>query len=190
MRKEIFSTSIVLMLLVFFFLSFALVTYAFEVDATGIATKITDGDTISVSSVGTVRLADINAPDRDEAGFTQATNYLSSLIENKKVYLDIDDYARTDNYGRLVCVVYVQHDSARLLNVNKALLTRGYAEVGDHKNNEFNPSSWSLYVSIKTDSPFTFDRNLTWALLIIPVTCLIALYFWEERRSGKKTKND
>jgi len=60
------------------------------------------------------------------------------------VYLDIDDKGST-SFARLICVVYVRHNSTHVVNVNKAMVDRGRAVVTDFTNNEFNPSTWTTY---------------------------------------------
>jgi micrococcal nuclease len=116
-----------------------------EIDLTAYVYRVVDGDTFDGSPCGRVRLADINTPERGEAGYSEAKEALTRLILNKKVYLDVDDLYVTDKYGRLVAVVYVEYNSTHLLNVNKWLLVNGYAKTADYPN-EFNPSDWSLYV--------------------------------------------
>ena len=120
-------------------------SFAFEVDRTGIVNNIVDGDTIDVSSVGRIRLADIDTPEQGEPGDDEATNYISSLIYQKTVYIDVDDVHGTDVYGRIVAVVYVYHDATHLKNVNKALLDSGHAVIWNF-DNEFNPYTWTLLV--------------------------------------------
>ena len=129
-------------------------SFAFEVDRTGSVSYIVDGDTIDVSSVGRIRLADIDTPEQGESGYDEATNFISSLIYQKTVYIDVDDVYGTDVYGRVVAVVYVYHDADHLKNVNKALLDSGHAEIWNF-DNEFNPSTWTLLVeySIPSDPP-------------------------------------
>jgi len=119
---------------------------SWETDKTTTVSRFIDGDTFDAASGDRIRLADINAPERGESGYEEAKDLLVSLLDNKTVYLDIDDLSRVDRYGRLVCVVYVDYNSTHLLNVNKALLVRGVAEIWDHDNNEFNPYMWALYV--------------------------------------------
>jgi len=97
--------------------------FSMEVDASSIATHIVDGDTFDISSRDRIRLADVDTPEWGEAGFDEASEFLSRLIFNKKVYLDIDDIHKYDTHGsRLVCLVYVDYDSTHFLNVNEALL--------------------------------------------------------------------
>jgi len=117
----------------------------FEVDATASVYHVVDGDTFDAFPVGRVRLADVDAPERGEAGYTEATNALKSLVLNKKVYLDVDDLNVMDSYNRIVCVVYVRNNSTHLMNVNYWLVIYGYAKISDYSN-EFNPYTWSLYV--------------------------------------------
>ncbi len=118
---------------------------AFEVDATDSVTRVVDGDTFDTSANGRVRLADVDAPESYEPGFDEASDTLAGLIGSREVYLDIDDVSRTDRFGRLVCVVYVRHNSTHVLNVNKAMVDKGRAAVSDFTNNEFKPSTWTTY---------------------------------------------
>ena len=119
----------------------------YEKDMITEANWVIDGDTFNVTAGETIRLADINAPEYGEAGYAAAKSLLISLVYNKTVYLDIDDISRTDPYGRLVCVVFVDYNTTHVSNINKALLEEGVVTVWDHTDNEFNPSTWTLYVS-------------------------------------------
>jgi hypothetical protein len=123
-----------------------------EIDQIAVVDWVIDGDTFNVTSGETIRLADVDTPEYSEPGYSEAKNFMIDLIEGKTVYLDIDDVTRTDPYGRLVCVVYVDYNSTHYENVNKALLVENYAMVYDFNNNEFNPSNWTLHVS-KTAIP-------------------------------------
>ena len=75
-----------------------------------------------------------------ELGYQEAKDYLTELIYGKLVYLDIDDIYDTEPYDSLVGVVYVKNSSKYCLNVNKAMLMSGYAEI-DNYDNEFNSYS-------------------------------------------------
>jgi micrococcal nuclease len=116
-----------------------------NIDLTGKATYVVDGDTFDVTVAnGTqyrIRLADVNASERGQVGYDAAKDYLVSLVFGKTVYLDVDDVYVYDNQGtgdRLVCLSYVEYNSTHFLNVNKALLTAGQVEAKDY-DNEFNP---------------------------------------------------
>jgi len=116
-----------------------------EIDAVGEVYYVIDGDTFDCFPCGRIRLADVNAPERGELGYYEAKNALKSLVLGKKVYLDVDSVSVMDRYNRLVCVVYVRYNRTHLLNVNKWLLDNGYVELKDYYN-EFDPSTWSLYL--------------------------------------------
>ncbi len=118
---------------------------SWEIDDQGTATYIVDGDTFDVNGVGRIRSADIDTPEVAEAGYQEAKDHVQSLIYNKNVFLDIDDKYRTDIYDRIVAVAYVRYNSTHLLNINKDLLDRSLAVIMNY-DNEFEPSSWSLYV--------------------------------------------
>ncbi|MCK4383160.1 MAG: thermonuclease family protein [Candidatus Lokiarchaeota archaeon] len=114
-----------------------------EIDASGTVYNIVDGDRYDQSGLSDgdrVRLADIDAPESD----INAENYLSSLIYDKFVYVDIDDIYGKGYYDRWICVVYVRHNSTHVLNVNYAMVLNGYAVI-DNYYNEFNPYDWKLY---------------------------------------------
>jgi len=120
--------------------------YSVEIDLTSTVTYIVDGDTFDITSGDRIRLADIDCPERGDSGFYEATDALSDLIHGRTVYLDIDDTHVYDTLGsRLVSLVYVEYDPTHYLNVNKALLELGFADVDDYPN-EFNPSTWNLLV--------------------------------------------
>ncbi|MEM1943776.1 MAG: thermonuclease family protein [Candidatus Caldarchaeum sp.] len=115
------------------------------VDIVAKVIRAVDGDTFDSHPAGRVRLADVNTPERGQPGYTEATNALRMLVEGKTVYLDVDDLLVMDSYNRLVAVVYVDHNSTHVLNVNLWLVVNNHAVLYDFRN-EFNPASWSLYV--------------------------------------------
>lgn len=126
-----------------------------DLEATGVVSWITDGDTFDINYV-TYRMADIDAPEFDEdyEAYEASKYYLLDLIHGKTVYLDIDDWFIYDNYGtgnRIVCVVYVNHNSTHYLNVNMAMVFANHAEIRNY-DNEFDPNTWSLYV-LKPTNP-------------------------------------
>ncbi len=77
-------------------------------------TRVIDGDTFRTSSrKHSVRLANVNAPEKGRKGGTKATQQLKSLIQGKKV--EVNTVAR-DTYGRAVAKV-----KRGRINVNKAM---------------------------------------------------------------------
>ena len=126
---------IVWIFFLFFIITHAQVTYCSgEFDATSSVSSVTDGDTFETTSEGTIRLADVDAPETYEVGYQASKDYLFSLLYEKTVYLDIDDIYRTGGFGRLICVVYVSYNTTHYLNVNQALIEGNYAEPVNYDN--------------------------------------------------------
>jgi len=121
-----------------------------------VVTEVVDGDTVRISPPvyvagqyrTVVRLADIDAPELDTPEGEWAKGNLTNLLAQYGgvVYLDIDKSSGVDDYGRIIAVVYIRVDESTLLNVNKWLVDNGYAVVDD-KDNDFDPSKWSLYIN-------------------------------------------
>lgn len=77
-------------------------------------TRVIDGDTFRTSSrKHSVRLANVNTPEKGRKGGAKATQQLKSLIQGKKV--EVNTVAR-DTYGRAVAKV-----KRGRINVNKAM---------------------------------------------------------------------
>ena len=109
-------------------------------------TNIADGDSFDIQG-DRVRLADIQAPEfGTEPSHSIAKYALSNLIDGKTIYIDTDQKSGRDTYGRLVAVAYVKVNTTHYLNVNKALIAQEVVSETDYTNNEFTPSSWTLYV--------------------------------------------
>lgn len=109
-----------------------------HVEVSGKCYKVVDGDTIDVEGVGRVRFVGVNTPERGEAGYQTAKDYVTSMCLGKTVGLDIDNAKNKDKYDRALAVVYVDG-----VNLNQELLKKGYAEVMYIPPSEFNPYSWS-----------------------------------------------
>jgi len=107
----------------------------------GIVSAVIDGDTIDVSGIGRVRLADIDAPEKWEEGYEEAKEFVKNMTLGKKVYLDIDDFYLVGKYGRIIAVVYAPYGNECFVNLNQMLLKEGYAEISDYYN-EFSPYDW------------------------------------------------
>ena len=77
-------------------------------------TRVIDGDTFKTTRrTKSIRLANVDAPEKGQPGYSKATNALRSLIKGEKVR--VQTVAR-DKYGRAVAKVYVGNKS-----VNKAM---------------------------------------------------------------------
>lgn len=99
--------------------------------------RIVDGDTIELSDGSKVRLVGVNTPEstnRTEEYGKEASNYTSSILEGKKVWLQ-KDVSDSDRYNRLLRIVWLDIPSddmneneirAKMFNVD--LVINGFAE--------------------------------------------------------------
>ena len=62
-----------------------------EVDLTSRAVYVDDGDTFTIETGDEIRLADINTPEEGYEGYSKAKNVLSLVLDDRTVFLDIDD---------------------------------------------------------------------------------------------------
>ncbi|MBB6429238.1 thermonuclease family protein [Algisphaera agarilytica] len=89
--------------------------------------RVIDGDTFKVLYDGdltSVRLLDINAPERGDPKADAATNELRRMIDGQTVELEFAAARRRDNFGRLLCRVTVDG-----VDVGQHLLDAGLVSV-------------------------------------------------------------
>ncbi|HEU4333665.1 MAG TPA: thermonuclease family protein [Candidatus Eisenbacteria bacterium] len=92
-----------------------------------LCTKVLDGDTIDLESVGRVRLIGVDCPELGQKvngyqGFSaEASEYTRSLVEGKRVRLEYDR-ERRDKFGRTLAYVYLEDGSF----VNALIVEQGY----------------------------------------------------------------
>ncbi|WP_223166089.1 thermonuclease family protein [Methanobrevibacter millerae] len=109
-----------------------------KAEASGICTKVSDGDTIEVEGVGKVRFVGVNTPEKGVEGSDTSAYLVKKLCLNREVSLDIDDSKHTDKYGRTLAVVIVDGK-----NLNEILLKEGLAEIMYMPPSEFYPYNWA-----------------------------------------------
>ncbi|NCS68132.1 hypothetical protein GW777_07190 [Candidatus Peregrinibacteria bacterium] len=102
-----------------------------------LVTTVIDGDTFEIANGQTVRLIGLNAPDRGEAGYEQASAYLKGLIEGEEVELEYDSY-HDDQYGRLLAYVWEKCETQLGCKngkrmINWVLVKEGYGEFVSYK---------------------------------------------------------
>jgi micrococcal nuclease len=91
--------------------------------------QVIDGDTITVSGVGVVRLIGVDAPEKtggyraSEPFGDAATAYMRTLLEGQTVRLEYDG-PRTDDYKRTLAYVFLP--DGRLANLE--IIRAGWAE--------------------------------------------------------------
>lgn len=105
----------------YFFWAFIFIA---TVHLSGKVIKIADGDTFTIllpdNKKERIRLYGIDAPENSQPFSKNAKQFLSNLIFEKKVRLEIKD---TDRYKRIVAIVYVNDT----ININESLLNAGLA---------------------------------------------------------------
>lgn len=101
--------------------------------------RVVDGDTI-VAGTKTIRLVLVDTPEKGEAGYEEAKNYVSSLCLNQRAIVDQDDLQYYDSYGRMLAVVWCNNT-----NVNAALLENGYGVLYSQfcDESEFGFADWA-----------------------------------------------
>ncbi len=83
--------------------------------------RIIDGDTIKTSSGITIRLIGINTPEKSQLFYTEAKNYLTTLIQNKTI--QVETYG-TDKYSRTLAYIFLDDK-----NINEQILKQGLATL-------------------------------------------------------------
>jgi micrococcal nuclease len=92
--------------------------------------QVIDGDTISVSGIGVVRLIGVDAPEktggyRDAEPFGDAaTRFVRQLVEGRIVRLEYDG-DRKDQYNRTLAYAFLEDGTL----VNEAIIRAGWAET-------------------------------------------------------------
>lgn len=114
----------------------------------GKVTAIVDGDTLDIDNIR-VRLTLVNTPEREEAGYMEATEFVKSVCSiGIDALVDEDDGQKEGSYDRLIGLVYCfgddnAGDNKRVL-LNEVLLQRGYAVVFEQfcDKSEFSKAAW------------------------------------------------
>jgi micrococcal nuclease len=87
-------------------------------DTTVVVTRVVDGDTIVVEGGESVRLLDIDTPEKGEPCAANATNRLKDLIDNKEVLL-VSGKENRDKYDRLLRYVFLNDTLINLVMVRE-----------------------------------------------------------------------
>jgi micrococcal nuclease len=83
--------------------------------------RIIDGDTVEIENKTSIRLLGINSPERGEAYYSEAKEFLEVEILNKPVELEYIG-ERQDKYGRTLAYIYFNGE-----NININLVKNGFA---------------------------------------------------------------
>lgn len=111
----------------------------------GVVINVIDGNTIDVQDFGRVRLADIDCPELDTIKGVQVKSYATQWLQDRQVYLDLDNKTGKDQYDRWIAVVYLTNPDGSIntsQNFNRMLVDSENACIWDSSDNEFNPADW------------------------------------------------
>ena len=106
----------------------------------GTVNWIADGDTLEVDSIR-IRLALIDAPEQGQPGSVEARDFVTRLCPvGGRATVDQDDIQLTDNYGRVIAVVWCSGK-----NLNAELIHAGLAKIymKHCHESEFRDEAWA-----------------------------------------------
>lgn len=88
---------------------------------------VVDGDSLYLGGIKKqIRLWGVDAPERDEDGYQEATRALRILVDSKPIQCVQKD---VDKYGRIVARCFVRADGSDFWNdVNQTMIEEGTAE--------------------------------------------------------------
>jgi len=116
-----------------------------SIEASGIVTRVIDGDTIDVQGFGLVSLADVKCPEMGTIEGVHAREYALENLLDVQVFLDKDDMAATNADGSTPCLVYLPGSDGKPnlnKNFNKMAVMTGHAVIRNNTRSEFNPAQW------------------------------------------------
>jgi micrococcal nuclease len=95
---------------------------------------VSDGDTIKLERVGTVRLIGVDTPElhyrgRAQEGGAEAGDFARRSLLGQQVQVELCAKQPYDRYGRALAFVYVTNASGRRVLFNQELVRQGYARV-------------------------------------------------------------
>ena len=93
--------------------------------ASGLVSGVADGDTLFLEGGITVRLKDLDTPEKDQPGYAEAREALLRLVRGKRVRLTYGTGRFVDRYGRLLAYVHLPDDRC----VNDLLLAGGWGWI-------------------------------------------------------------
>jgi endonuclease YncB( thermonuclease family) len=116
-----------------------------SIEASGIVTRVIDGDTIDVQGFGLVSLADVKCPEMGTIEGVHAREYALENLLDVQVFLDKDDMAATNADGSIPCLVYLPGPDGEPnlnKNFNKMTVMAGHAVIRNNTRSEFDPAQW------------------------------------------------
>ena len=107
---------------------YLIINYEEKKNSNDLVVEITDGDTFVIENKTIIRLLCVNTPEKGEEGYSEAKEFLQSLIFYKEVKLiEPKTLNKTDKYGRELRFVYVEINKKEVF-VNKEILEFGFGK--------------------------------------------------------------
>jgi endonuclease YncB( thermonuclease family) len=96
--------------------------------------SVSDGDTLKLERVGTVRLIGVDTPElhyrgRAQEGGKEAGDFARRALLGQEVQVELCAKQPYDRYGRGLAFVYVMNRGGRRVLFNQELVRQGYARV-------------------------------------------------------------
>ena len=101
---------------------FAFSVQIYSIELRGKVASVSDGDTLILTTEDSrfkIRLSDIDAPEKKQAGGEEAKSFLKKIVEGRQVIIN---YTGTDRYKRLIGSIYIED-----VNVNLVMVCAGHA---------------------------------------------------------------
>lgn len=150
--------------------------YVISAEITGEVVKVLDGDTVIIQDGEDkfkVRLAHIDAPEKDQECGDHAKMTLSILIDSKFVYVE---FHQIDMYGRIIGTIYLRKVLGIYIgNINKAMVQNGAAWWYEEFSND------SEYATLQAEA----KQN---KLGVWGNHCETCIPPWEYRKMNKEKK--
>ncbi|WP_411753284.1 thermonuclease family protein [Serratia sp. (in: enterobacteria)] len=108
-------------------------------DIVGKVTYVVDGDTVDINQTR-IRFSLVDTPERGEAGYKEAKDFVKSLCLGKSAYVNLDDEQPRKSFGRVIGVITCDNR-----NVNEMLIINNLAKIRTEycSVSEFYDESWA-----------------------------------------------
>jgi len=90
----------------------------------GTVTRIIDGDNLELNNGKSIRLYDINCPEKGQKFSKEAIDLSTKLTLNNQIRLDYQPNYQTDRWNRLLAYVFINNTF-----LNEQLVRQGFCEV-------------------------------------------------------------
>jgi micrococcal nuclease len=114
-------------------------------------TKVSDGDTVRLERLGSIRLIGVDTPEssykgKAQPGGKQAGVFLRNMLLNQDVEVELCAKQPYDRYGRGLGFIYATNRSGQRVLVNQEIIRQGYGRVYSLRPCSVDEAEWgALY---------------------------------------------